>query len=135
MSEDKAREPLSSNLAARLRAVTANSFICREAADEIERLLALVRKAGDLLTYGAPDKELQSDDGSDWIHQCDEWFRAAGYGQPRAAVETSPQHEHEWENIAFRPGKLGPEYIDICPYGLYRLRGSGRTGVETGDGT
>jgi hypothetical protein len=66
-----------------------NATLVREGDKEIQRLRALVKKAGDLLTYGAPDKELQSDDGSDWIDQCDEWFRAAGYGAPRAADETS----------------------------------------------
>src|ERR1043166_4622118 len=43
---------------------------------EIERLRELLTKAGDLLTYADPCMELQSDDGSDWIDKCDEWFKA-----------------------------------------------------------
>lgn len=60
---------------------------------EIERLRALIKKAGDLLTYGGPDMVLQADDGSDWIDKCDEWFKAADYGmpKPRPAVETKDE--------------------------------------------
>lgn len=65
-----------------------------DAAAEIDRLTALVKKAGDLLTYGAPDMDLQSDDGSDWIDKCDEWFKAADYGMPKTRGADTSGESH-----------------------------------------
>jgi hypothetical protein len=45
----------------------------------------------------------------------------------RGAVEPTEQHQHKWEGLVWRPGQLGPDWIDWCKCGLWRIRPAERT--------
>jgi hypothetical protein len=82
--------------------------------DEIERLRAAISKCNGEL--GCDAYKLAR--GTDDVSSSSQATEATSI--TRDADETT--HAHDWKNVLFRVSDAGPEKLDICKCGVYRIR-------------